>query len=248
MTYFPDLSPYTYFCPPGVSDPALNVGWLSIREPFPQGEVPPGFVERLEQHCSAEPVNLTFGMHQCEFCVATREGTAPYRATTSDVACGSGEIRVIGPGGHIYAAPQLILHYVVEHHYCPPGEFIDAMMAGPLPGTPPYQAAMGEHHERWEAWRQSHPAPQVVVTVPESQVRWFDRIGLALLCVLTIAGAIIAIRKPLVALPFLGAGVAHAVASCRNAFMRRDYESAVGWALFLVLLFAVSFAILRRYG
>ena len=30
--------------------------------------------------------------------------------------------------GAIYAAPNLIYHYVAEHHYAPPQEFVDALL------------------------------------------------------------------------------------------------------------------------
>jgi len=48
---------------------------------------------------------------------------------------GSAEIRVVGQDGTVYAAPDLIYHYVVVHDYRPPEEFIQAVMETPLPGT-----------------------------------------------------------------------------------------------------------------
>ncbi len=33
-------------------------------------------------------------------------------------------------------APTLIYHYVVDHQYCPPEEFIEAVLTGPVPGSP----------------------------------------------------------------------------------------------------------------
>jgi len=44
----------------------------------------------------------------------------------------------------VYAAPDLIYHYVVEHHYCPPDEFIQAVLEGPLPGSLEYEALKKE--------------------------------------------------------------------------------------------------------
>ncbi len=42
---------------------------------------------------------------------------------------GNGTIIVVGEDGTHYAAPQLIHHYVKEHHYKPPQGFKDAVMA-----------------------------------------------------------------------------------------------------------------------
>ena len=46
---------------------------------------------------------------------------------------GSQEIRILGSDGIIYAAPNLIYHYVVDHNYLPPKEFIEALINSPLP-------------------------------------------------------------------------------------------------------------------
>lgn len=50
---------------------------------------------------------------------------------------GSAEIRVFYQG-KTYAAPNLLYHYVVEHHYQPPSEFIEAVLHGDLPGSRAY--------------------------------------------------------------------------------------------------------------
>jgi hypothetical protein len=42
---------------------------------------------------------------------------------------GNGEIRVIGSAGKVYASPVMIYHYMSEHNYLPPQEFIDAVLA-----------------------------------------------------------------------------------------------------------------------
>jgi hypothetical protein len=41
---------------------------------------------------------------------------------------GNGEIHVRGPSGAVYCAPALILHYVAEHQYQPPQEFVAAVI------------------------------------------------------------------------------------------------------------------------
>jgi hypothetical protein len=55
---------------------------------------------------------------------------------------GSAEIRVVGVG-RVYAAPDLIGHYVEAHGYCPPEEFIAAVLGGPEPGSAVWRTALG---------------------------------------------------------------------------------------------------------
>lgn len=40
---------------------------------------------------------------------------------------GSAEIRVTGASGRVYAAPDLIVHYIKDIGYLPPEEFIQAV-------------------------------------------------------------------------------------------------------------------------
>jgi hypothetical protein len=47
------------------------------------------------------------------------------------LALGDAEIRVGGENGIVYAAPTLICHYIHEHGYRPPDEFLAAV--GKLP-------------------------------------------------------------------------------------------------------------------
>ena len=48
------------------------------------------------------------------------------RRGDEELRLGSAEIRVFGREEGTYAAPDLIYHYVVDHHYLPPEEFIKA--------------------------------------------------------------------------------------------------------------------------
>src|SRR5215831_16890956 len=53
---------------------------------------------------------------------------------------GSAEIRVFGNNGHIFAGPDLIFHYMQEHHYLPPDIFVQAVMTQAGPSSPDYIA------------------------------------------------------------------------------------------------------------
>jgi hypothetical protein len=122
MTYFSDLSLYTYdSCD---SSQAVNVGWLEKGQPFPVGETSEDFRVKLAKLCQQagrrrvgqiEVYVGTCGTHGCDFCSAPS-------------AVSSTEIRIRG-SIRVYAAPQLIHHYVAAHGYLPPSEFIDAVVA-----------------------------------------------------------------------------------------------------------------------
>ena len=62
------------------------------------------------------------------------------RRGNDELWLGSAEIRVFSNEGVTYAAPNLIYHYIVDHHYLPPEEFIRAVLEGPLPDSPEYLA------------------------------------------------------------------------------------------------------------
>jgi len=119
---FPDLTEYRYL---GKADPSvLNVGWLDVAEPFPTGDVTPAELATLLR-LAKEPVNRTRGWHRCGICGVN----PPIVAGRSDdaVQLGDAEIRVVGCDGTIYAAPNLIYHYVEAHHYRPPDQFLKAL-------------------------------------------------------------------------------------------------------------------------
>jgi hypothetical protein len=134
MAYYPDLSPYEYS---GPEPSTVNVGWLAKKHGYSQGTVPDNFIERLLLFCR-RLIHPTLGWHNCPFC---RKPTLVWvRQGEGEFLLGTAEIRVIGKNGIIYAAPNLIYHYVAEHHYRPPEEFVQAVMEAPLPGSPEYEA------------------------------------------------------------------------------------------------------------
>jgi hypothetical protein len=127
--YFADLTPYQY----GRAEPqpdVLNVGWLGANQPFSCRPPSENFVTALKE-LIASPVNLFRGSHLCEFCprppTVLSKGGIPM-LNPSPGTLGNGEIHVEGASGITYIAPVLILHYVVEHQYFPPQEFIDAVL------------------------------------------------------------------------------------------------------------------------
>jgi hypothetical protein len=120
-------------------DGRTAVGWLDKSQPFPQRKPSPEFLAKLKEFArrygdSARTLGwgAMGGCHSCAFC---------------DKALGFGSFGV--PAGEkLYYAPDMIAHYVEQHDYDPPAEFISAVMASPLPGTPEYAMAV-ERFRRW---------------------------------------------------------------------------------------------------
>jgi hypothetical protein len=133
--YFPDLSSYQYI-KQELGPILLNVGWLDKTHEYKSGEVSDIFIERLWLFCQSS-THHTLGFHVCSLCIKPAFGLCVHRGD-EDLWLGSAEIRVFGSNGVAYAAPNLIYHYVVDHHYYPPEEFINAVLEGPIPDSPEY--------------------------------------------------------------------------------------------------------------
>ncbi|TDC24828.1 hypothetical protein E1265_08510 [Streptomyces sp. 8K308] len=132
MTYFSDLSPYTFLpesIPPDVA--AVNVGWLDSRHAFDTGAVPDEFTEKLGRLCRDSPHARTRGHHGCELPHADEPAPWPVTADIDgeSVPLGSAEVRVVSRTGTWLVAPNLVHHYVVRHAYRPPAEFVEAVVA-----------------------------------------------------------------------------------------------------------------------
>ena len=140
MAFFPDLSPYCYHRS-DIRPNTLNVGWLEINEAFPKGNASDAFIKTLWRFCKV-PVVQTRGFHVCEFCNMRRDAVPLIELDGEKLKSGSSEIRVLAKNGVIYAAPHLVFHYVKDHGYQPPQEFIDAVLSGPEPESEDYRAQL----------------------------------------------------------------------------------------------------------
>jgi hypothetical protein len=121
VTWFADLTPYTYLRTEPTNPPTLNVGWLAHGRDFAKGNVPQRFVTRIQELCKYARTQQTRGLHPCELC--------PDEIPWDDSSrLSSAEIRAVGDDGTRYAAPTLILHYVTAHGYAPPEAFIAALL------------------------------------------------------------------------------------------------------------------------
>jgi hypothetical protein len=129
--YYSDLLQYTYKLSKPI--PALlNVGWLDNVKNFSKGEVPSVFSEKLKSLIIGSAVfdahfNRIRGIHPCGLCgeqhmTVISEGREEILGM-SEVLVPSQQI------GAYYASPSLIYHYVTEHNYLPPEEYINAVLA-----------------------------------------------------------------------------------------------------------------------
>jgi hypothetical protein len=138
VAYFPDLAPYSYghYPHPGV----VHVGWLDGVHPFPKGDLDRRLIEKMKL-LATKPAELYRGTHTCEVCVqpddvinarTANKSTPDFRSRWAIWAkwaaqrSSNGEIRVASDG-ITYAAPVLIVHYIEEHGYLPPAQFLEAI-------------------------------------------------------------------------------------------------------------------------
>jgi len=136
MAYFPDLSPYAYGrdAHPGV----VHVGWLDGEHSFGTGPVNSTLINKMKL-LATTPTERYRGRHLCEVCIQPPDVAktfVPDRGRLIDPTCSwarwaesrlsNGEIRV-SRNGVVFAAPILIVHYIEEHGYLPPIEFLHAV-------------------------------------------------------------------------------------------------------------------------
>lgn len=133
MTYYPDLSPCTYF--PGGGEHVLAVGWLGPSD-FAKGDVEAEFIDRLCELLEFPwgPVACC-GWHNCGFCEST--GPLTYRHKSKNLGLGISNL-FVPTQTKLYVAPSLILHYISKHNYQPPECFVEAVRSCPPQGSPQY--------------------------------------------------------------------------------------------------------------
>lgn len=106
MASFEDLAPFTLVA----GERLVAVGWLDPERPFPTATPDMELVRALQRR--------TFGWpgpqraHRCALC-----------SDSANAPLGVRLVIVFGPE-QAYVAPELISHYISEHHYAPPVEFV----------------------------------------------------------------------------------------------------------------------------
>lgn len=145
MSYFADMSAYTYHSGPDIASirpgppyfrsiettaPRVNVGWLGRfhRHRSGTGAVPADTLEVLLLVISSQMINITRGTHNCHLCQPAHPGAMRLDWHGRTVSMGNGEIRIPSADGSLFAAPTLIGHYVAAHDYRPPAAFVHALI------------------------------------------------------------------------------------------------------------------------
>jgi len=162
--HYPDLTLCHYHNGPfdagSWSVPLLTTGWLEHPHEFRSGMVSDDFTARLRDFVSLSSSTYSQfkfrGVHICSHCEANKSLSQPGPIWSQEI--------IIVPGDQvIYAAPGGIVHYVEEHAYVPPQDFIEAVMRCPNYGSPAFQQALRlsnagnlppmvtaeEDHKRW---------------------------------------------------------------------------------------------------
>jgi len=144
MGYIPDLSNF---------ESVRHVGYLSFAHIYSKGEVADLFFERLVALILQRPLWESGGYHSCNLgrCGVKRalsfrfhlgrpllsfpDPPCMYLESYGRAQIGGHKGRLLGAheiqvasGEITYRAPSLILHYVLDHGYKPPGEFCQAVL------------------------------------------------------------------------------------------------------------------------
>lgn len=118
MTYIKDLDVCKYS---EKDSNRLAVGWLDIEYPFPTGKTEDEFKQKLSLLIQNR-VFLFRGSHACQFCQNPDKTRMHPHSGNGSIVVGSTQKDVV------YEAPVLIYHYVVDHNYLPPTDFIDSVL------------------------------------------------------------------------------------------------------------------------
>jgi len=106
MSYYPDLSNE---CDLACGDDVRAIGWLGEKHSFTTGAADAEFRLTLRRHIAERwTIVVAAGMHNCEFCLRFAD---------------AGNL-IIPTENFVYIAPEMISHYIEDHHYQPPAVFI----------------------------------------------------------------------------------------------------------------------------
>ena len=154
--YYPDLHTE---CDIDSGPDTRAVGWLSPEQPFPVRPANPGFLACLSRHVeTAWGPAASLSPQRCEFC-----GQPLRRKLRREQYPGmASEALWIPTAGAVYVAPAAILHYVSEHSYSPPAQFVLALLACPPQGSRHYFALLRGLPTWWSLMLGDHSIDEVM--------------------------------------------------------------------------------------
>lgn len=118
--------------------PLRAVGWLEHPHEFSTGTAPKGLVAKINEMATQTNEvysGVTFrGLHHCSHCVSAGLPSPPLSGS---------HVNVFVPGASVvYAAPAAIVHYIEQHSYQPPTEFVEAVLHCPDCNSEAYRVAL----------------------------------------------------------------------------------------------------------
>lgn len=136
--YFEDLSPHSYsvYDPEGQIvqfDEVLNIGWLEKGHEYTKGYVDEKILTKLKDLIGkvsfTQPETRYMGYHNCDFCTYTEQDRPSITWQGLDVILSRLVIWIPSPitSDLYYAFPDLMYHYIKDHNYRPPDEFLVAL-------------------------------------------------------------------------------------------------------------------------
>jgi hypothetical protein len=127
MSYFADMG---HESPVAGGEHVRAIGWLHPDHAYTKGEVSAAFLSRLKQFvaCGGKSAEALYfgafgGFHTCEFCGQAHG------------ICNFG----VPSGPILFVAPEMLVHYIEQHGYSPPAEFVEAVLHSPLPDSEEYE-------------------------------------------------------------------------------------------------------------
>lgn len=135
MAYYEDLSKFEH--KGKIEKKTFSIGWIEDDTNFNKGKVSEQFIKSLFEYVKF-PINPTRSIYKN--LVLDGENVSFVACYNGyNILLGTAEIRVIDNcNDTVYAAPNLILHYVMNHNYLPPENFINAVIKGSKPNSTEY--------------------------------------------------------------------------------------------------------------
>jgi hypothetical protein len=127
--YFEDLTSYTYFTQNRLSR-AYNIGWVEEDSQLKTGIIDPQVPLLLARYYADLVGNQTRGHHGCPLCGNWEPW---FECQDQRIILGAAELWIPSDDDKIFITPDLVIHYLREHSYSPPAEFVTAVLR--LPST-----------------------------------------------------------------------------------------------------------------
>jgi hypothetical protein len=141
MATYADLAPCPYFHPQW-AEQIRTVGRLGRELPYARGAVGARFLSELDDLLARNWFPFRYkGWHTCELCVAMGRRDPVEASTARGPAARDGGNLLVPGRDFLYAAPTMIRHYIMDHGYAPPDEFIEAVHRCPPMASDEYFAA-----------------------------------------------------------------------------------------------------------